>query len=107
MDQDSLGVQGFKYTDNESGLEVWVKPLSHGDWAVCFLNRGAKGDKKVDIDWSRYNISDDISKTSMNPNEAVYAIRDLWKKKDFGTTQKKLTAEVSSLDVLMLRLTKQ
>jgi len=30
VDQDSLGVQGLKYCDNEGGVEVWVKPLQNG-----------------------------------------------------------------------------
>jgi alpha-galactosidase len=106
IDQDSLGVQGFRYNDDEEGLEVWMKPLSHGDWAVCFLNRSAKTEK-VDLDWSNHVIQDDLSRMALNTNEAVYAIRDLWKKKDLGTTKGKLVAEISSHDVLMLRLTKQ
>jgi alpha-galactosidase len=106
IDQDSLGVQGFRYNDDEEGLEVWMKPLSHGDWAVCFLNRSAKT-QKVDFDWSNHVIQDDLSRMALNTNEAVYAIRDLWKKKDLGTTQGRLVAEVSAHDVLMLRLTKQ
>jgi alpha-galactosidase len=106
IDQDSLGVQGFRYNDDEDGLEVWIKPLLHGDWAVCFLNRSAKTEK-VDFDWSNNVTQDDLSRMALNTNEAVYAIRDLWKKKDLGTTQGKLVAEVSPHDVLMLRLTKQ
>lgn len=106
IDQDSLGVQGFRYNDDEDGLEVWTKPLSHGDWAVCFLNRSAKTEK-IDFDWSNHVIQDDLSGMALNTNEAVYAIRDLWKKKDLGTTKGKLDAEISSRDVLMLRLTKQ
>ena len=35
VDQDSLGVQGFKYAVQDS-LETWLKPLKNGDWAVCF-----------------------------------------------------------------------
>jgi alpha-galactosidase len=106
VDQDSLGVQGFRYNDNDEGLEAWVKPLSHGDWAVCFLNRSA-GVKKATIDWARYFIHDDLSQAVLDANHAVYTIRDLWNKMNLGTTQKQLKAEVPAKDVLMLRLTKQ
>src|SRR5215831_6344429 len=37
IDQDALGIQGFRYASNDS-LDTWFRPLSNGDWAVCFLN---------------------------------------------------------------------
>ncbi len=39
VDQDKLGVEGFPYTTNGT-VEIWFKPLTHGDWAMCALNRG-------------------------------------------------------------------
>ncbi len=106
VDQDSLGMQGFRYNNDINGLEVWVKPLQRGDWAVCFLNRNLKS-QKISYNWSKYIVSDDLSGMSLNSNEATYSLRDLWKKKDVGTTQKPLVAEVPPMDVLLLRLTKQ
>ena len=41
VDQDSLGVQGYRYSTQDS-IEVWVKPLMHGDWAVALPNRSGK-----------------------------------------------------------------
>lgn len=35
VDQDKLGVQGFKYS-TEGGLEIWYKPLSGGEWRFAF-----------------------------------------------------------------------
>jgi alpha-galactosidase len=106
VDQDSLGVQGFRYTDDHQGIEVWAKPLSRGAWAICFLNRSDKT-RKVEFDWAKNHIADDISKTTLEAKEATYAIRDIWTKKNLGTTQKTLTGEIPSRDVLMVRLTKQ
>lgn len=106
VDQDSLGVQGLKFSDNESGVEVWVKPLKNGDWAVCFLNKSEQK-QKIDFDWSKEYISDDISKKTLNTNEAVYSIKDLWTKKNLGDTKKKLLIEIVTHDVLMVRLVKQ
>jgi alpha-galactosidase len=103
VDQDSLGVQGFRNNDNADGLELWAKPLSHGDWALCFLNRtGAP--VALDVDWTKNVITDDISGKSFDPGKQVYALRDLWKKRDLGTTEKRLKTEVASRDVLLLRL---
>ena len=103
VDQDSLGVQGFRYNDN-GPVEVWVKPLSKGDWAVCFLNRSDKT-VKFEFDWSKHNIYDGQSNTKID-NALVYQVRDLWKKKNIGDTKKKIVAEIASHDVMMVRLSK-
>jgi len=106
VDQDSLGVQGLKFSDNEGGVEVWAKPLKNGDWAICFLNKSEQK-QKIDFDWSKKNINDDISKKTLNTNEVVYSLKDLWTKKNLGDTKKKLISEVGSHDVLLVRLVKQ
>ena len=103
IDQDSLGVQGYQY-DSADSLEIWVKPLQKGDWAVCFLNR-AVGPRRVDFEWDKHVIADEVSKKTLNPNETVYKIRDLWGQKNLGSTRSRLKAEITSHDVLMLRLT--
>jgi alpha-galactosidase len=104
VDQDSLGVQGYRCSATDS-LEIWVKPLVNEGWAVCFLNRSARR-QKIDFDWSKRIIDDDLSKRTLDANKASYRIRDLWAKRDLGTTKKKLVAEVDSRDVLMVRLNK-
>ena len=102
MDQDSLGIQGYLYTMQDS-VEVWVKPLVHGDWAVCFLNRSA-GTRKLEFDWSKNIIADDLSQRTLNTNETVYKMRDLWQKKSAGDTKKNISAELAAHNVLVLRL---
>ena len=105
VDQDSLGVQGLKFNDNENGVETWVKPLKNGDWAICFLNKSEQK-QKIDFDWAKKYIADDISKKTLNTNETTYSIKDLWTKKNLGSTKKNLIAEIPSHDVLMVRLVK-
>ncbi len=106
IDQDSLGVQGLRFNDNVDGIEVWVKPLAHGDWAVCFLNRTEQS-RRVEFDWAAHYISDDISHATLDTKKTTFALRDLWKKKAVGTTEKPFVAQIPSLDVVLLRLTKQ
>jgi alpha-galactosidase len=106
VDQDSLGVQGLKFNDNESGVETWIKPLKNGDWAICFLNKSEQK-QKINFDWSKKYVADDISKKTLNTNEVTYSLRDLWTKKNLGTTKMHLNAEVPLHDVLMVRLVKQ
>ena len=98
VDQDSLGVQGFRYSAKDS-MEVWVKPLSHGDWAVCFLNRSSNP-QTIDFDWSKNIIVDDVSNRTLNTNKIVYKIRNLWEKKYLGDTKKNASAELGTHDVL-------
>jgi alpha-galactosidase len=105
VDQDSLGVQGLKFNDNENGVETWVKPLKNGDWAICFLNKSEQK-QKIDFDWAKKYIADDISKKTLNTNETTYSIKDLWTKKNLGSTKKNLIAEIPLHDVLMVRLVK-
>ncbi len=105
VDQDSLGIQGFKYEVKDS-VEIWVKPLQHGDVAVCFLNRSHKP-QKVIFDWSKKIIKDDFSGNMFDFTKNTYTIRDLWKKKDAGTTRNKLDMMLPSHDVFMFRLSRQ
>jgi alpha-galactosidase len=102
VNQDVLGVQGLKYK-SEEGLETWLKPLSGGDWAVCFLNRVAEP-KMIEFDWTKNIVSDTVSNRKLDASAELFKIKDVWNKKDLGNTKKPLKAEVKSHDVLMIRL---
>lgn len=102
IDQDALGIQGLKYS-SEAGLETWFKPLAGGDWAVCFLNRSAEA-KNIDFDWAKNMVNDDFAKRKLDASTETFKIRDIWAKKDLGTTKKALKTSVPSHDVLMMRL---
>ncbi len=52
VNQDSLGVQGLKYSMQNS-VASWLKPLKGGDWAVYFLNRSIASKK---LDFAGYRI---------------------------------------------------
>ena len=104
VDQDELGVQGFRFLA-EGGLETWLKPLAGGAWAVCFLNRGAAA-RSVEFDWKKHPVSDGLSKMELNAVKAAYRIRDLWARRDAGTTDAPFRTTVPPHDVVMLRLSK-
>jgi len=104
VNQDPLGIQGFPAV-SEGGLEMWAKPLSNDAWAICFLNRN-KETKDVTFIWKENLIKDDSAQRHLDAKQNTYKIRDLWSKRDMGTTEKPLRATVPSHDVLMLRLTK-
>jgi alpha-galactosidase len=105
VDQDALGVQGWRYASKDS-LETWFKPLSNGDWAVCFVNRSSQT-QKINFDWKNENVNDALSSKQLNTAGTTYKITDVWTKKNLSTTAKPLNATVASHDVVMLRLTKQ
>ncbi|MBV9963325.1 MAG: glycoside hydrolase family 27 protein [Parafilimonas sp.] len=105
VDQDALGVQGWRYATKDS-LETWFKPLSNGDWAVCFVNRSAQS-QKINFDWKNENVNDDLSSKQLNGATTTYKIKDVWTKKDASTTAKAFSATVAPHDVIMLRLIKQ
>lgn len=102
VDQDRLGVQGFRaYKLGE--LEVWAKPLSGGNLAVAFLNRGA-GTASLRFDWREHRIEDLVSKTDFDFRKATYQLRNLWTHKAIGSTKTDLLLKVPAHDVVMLRL---
>jgi len=102
LDQDELGVEG-KFVGSDGNLEFWFKPLSNGDWAFCILNRGTDA-AKYTIDWKKLDLNDDLSKRSTDFDKSVYAIRNLWTKKNEGTTKKEKKVVVLGHDVLVYRL---
>lgn len=104
VNQDSLGIQGFQYSENNK-LETWFKPLKDGNWAVCFLNRN-DSPQPVNFDWTTEIVQDSLAKRNLDNRAGAYNIRNLWTKKELGTTKKALKTVVPSHDVLMLHLRK-
>ena len=103
VNQDPLGIQGFKYYSSDD-LELWFKPLSGGDWAVCFLNRDEES-KSVSFNWTDWYVKDDLKQLVIDFKNQEYKIRNIWTHQDAGTTKMELKAELPGHDVLMFRLT--
>jgi len=99
VDQDSLGQQARRFMDMGE-YEIWAKPLAKGELAVCFLNRSDK-EWSLDYNWKKNTIYF-ASEVNINKNE--YAIRDLWKHKDIGTTRTNTGYNIPAHGVLMVRL---
>ena len=94
VNQDSLGKQAIRCMDYGEH-EIWLKPLSGGDYALCFLNRGEQ-DWKLNYDWKKLTHID---------KGKTYTLRDLWKHRDIGNTDCPLKTAICAHGVLMLRLT--
>lgn len=104
INQDKLGIQGFNY-QSENGVEIWVKPLSDDNWAIVFLNRSDKT-QKINFDWKKHIIEDKDFKFTLDLNNQIYNLRDLWEHKDLGKTNKVFSKELASHDVVALKLSK-
>jgi alpha-galactosidase len=104
VDQDSLGIEGFKFIDY-GDLQIWVKPLKNNELAICFLNHG-ENTQKVEFDWKKYTINDGLSGFHLKFSDKTLHVRDLWAKKDLGTTNDIFKTDLPTHDVVMLRLSK-
>ena len=104
ISQDKAGMEGYKYKVKDS-LEIWIRPLSEGDWAFCFLNRSDKS-MQVNFNWKEELVTDTIFNKSLNAKDHTYKIRNVWTKSNGGDTQKPFSAMLPSHDVIMLRLSK-
>jgi len=102
VDQDPLVIQSFRYLA-AGNLEVWYKPLDKGELAVAFLNRG-KAPEPISFDWAEHGTNDNQSQRNLDFKKHTYRIRDLWARRDIGTTQAPLSGSVAPHDVWMLRL---
>lgn len=102
VDQDPMGEQGRRFMDTGE-KEIWAKPLSNGELAVCFLNR-TDFPWKLDYNWRAQTIYF-ANEVNIHANE--YVIRDLWKHKDIGTTAQNTKVTIPAHGVLMVRLSKK
>lgn len=103
IDQDVLGIQGFRYTTKDS-VEVWAKPLAYSDWAICFLNLKSTPNTFT-FAWQDHEITDALINRTLNTKTVTFDLRNVWTKKSAGTTKKAFTGTLASHDVAMFRLT--
>jgi alpha-galactosidase len=102
VDQDALGVQGFKQR-SQDGIEWWFKPLQGGDWAVLALNRNQQA-RPIEMNWAQEIVKDSLSQRDAAFATQTYRLQDLWTHQDRGSTRTPLKAMLPAQDVLMLRL---
>ncbi len=94
IDQDALGKQGFRaLADPGKNIEIWVRELSNGEWAVCALNTSSTA-ADITVEWNRlWTI------------QGKFQVQDVWAKKPAGDTSKAYKAHLDSHDVVLFRLT--
>lgn len=102
IDQDALGIPCYKMF-KQGDLEVYAKPMSNNEVAICFLNRG-EIPRDFTFNWKDFPIDDGISGKRYPFDKIVYKLRDCWQKKDIGTTATVFKSTVQPHDVILLRL---
>lgn len=103
VDQDSLGIQGFKIPVGNN-VETWWKPLCDGDWAVLVLNIN-KEPVDYELNWQLFNMTDDeVSGRSTDFRNITYTGRDLWNGGKTFKTDRPLKIRVGGEDAAMFRL---
>jgi len=106
IDQDPMGRQAMKWMDY-GDLEIWLKPLENGDFAIGILNRGNEKilfDKSLQL--TTYD-SDFKPRSYTYRIDENYEIRDLWNHKQWGDTKENFQTEVQSHELILLRLSKK
>jgi len=93
IDQDPLGKQGTKVTD-DGDIEVWARQLADGSRAVILFNRG-KTEAKIAVNWPEIGYTAHLKAK----------VRDLWKKTELGEFAGSFSAAVPPHDVIMIRIT--
>lgn len=105
INQDSLGIQGFKYK-KEGTVEIWVKPMANDEWAICFFNRSQQP-SDFTFNWERETFKDNVFDKEITFNrDNVYKIRDLYQHKMIGDTKKALKQKLESNQSLVVKIFK-
>lgn len=99
INQDTLGQQAVPFMDM-GDREIWAKPLSNKEIAVCFLNRGSVP-WELDYDWNDQTM---YFARDINFKTNEYTVRDIWQHKDIGTTKSHLVATIPVHGSITVRL---
>jgi alpha-galactosidase len=90
VDQDPLGKPGRRVAKT-GDVEIWVRELEDGSKAVGLFNRG-EGVVPVTASWADIGVA--------GPQK----VRDLWRRKDLGTSDGSFTAYVARHGVVLIRV---
>jgi alpha-galactosidase len=102
INQDPLGIQVLKWID-DGDVEIFIKPMDKGEYAVLFLNR-ADVEKTYVHDWAFNEMKDDISKHQIDFAKESFNFKNVWTGAT-GDTKSKLNLTIPAHDVVVLRLT--
>ncbi|SOD88570.1 NPCBM/NEW2 domain-containing protein [Spirosoma fluviale] len=104
IDQDPLG-KSARLVMNENGMQVWLKPLADGSYAVGLFNVGDFG--KTPASYFRWgdekpkSFTFDFIKVGLT---GKYRLRDVWRQQNLGNFTRSFKTEIRHHGVVMLRV---
>ncbi|WP_138989654.1 NPCBM/NEW2 domain-containing protein [Larkinella sp. C7] len=104
INQDPLG-KSARLVREEDGVQIWLKPLEDGSFAVGLFNVGDFG--KTPESYFRWgdekvkSFTFDLAKIGLKGN---YRLRDVWRQKDLGVFETSFKTVVRHHGVVLLRL---
>ncbi len=104
INQDPLG-KSARLIIEENGVQVWVKPLEDGSFAVGLFNTGDFGKTPQSyFHWGNEtskSFTFDFAKAGL---KGKYKLRDVWRQKELGTFNGKFKTEIRHHGVVMLKM---
>lgn len=104
IDQDPLGKSARLVWEND-GIQIWLKPLEDGSYAVGLFNVGDFG--KTPESYFRWGdetaklFTFDFSKVGLKGN---YRLRDVWRQRDLGSFGNVFKTNIRHHGVILLRM---
>ena len=94
VNQYSLATAGDRVSfNNETGAQVWSKPLANGDTAVLLYNSHDRHTIDVSCAWQQFSIT------------TAALVRDMWLLKDLGRVPAGFSSKLAPHEVAFLRVT--
>ncbi len=107
INQDPLG-KPARLVRDENGVQVWLKPLEDGSYAVGLFNTGAYGSSPETYfrwgDEPKKSYSLDLGLLGLHGGWSGWNVRDLWRQKFIGSKIKTFNTEIPYHGVVMIRL---
>lgn len=104
INQDPLG-KPARLAADEDGVQIWVKPLEDGSFAVGLFNTDNYGtNPETYFTWGDEfpkSFTFDFAKAGLN---GKWKLRDVWRQKDLGGFESTFTTEIPFHGVVMLRM---
>ena len=104
INQDPLGKPGRLVSD-ENGVQIWVKPMEDGSFAVGLFNTNDFGKTPQSyFQWGNEPVKTftfDFAKAGLS---GKWKLRDVWRQKDLGEFEESFDAEIHHHGVVMLRM---
>ena len=94
VNQDALATAGDRISfNNDTGAQVWYKPLANGDIAVLLFNSHNTHTIDVSCSWQQFGFV------------SAAAVRNMWQRKDLGPMSAGISSKLAPHDVMFLRVT--